>query len=190
MPNETKSEFSTESLNNDTFYSGLFDVKHILCDKRRPKVKSFELVVQNLIDYKSEQKLAKVLANEILMAKKYPLNHWVESHSSQWTFEDNKRRSDGEKQMKLFSKWINSVSGLNYCQKRSFKARNNYTGIGSSRNRDRLKDETSLGHMKLGSIFGLKKDKSPSVESEKIKEYISEEHLNNEEKDRIKVSIV
>lgn len=188
--NETKSELLRQSLNHEAFHSVLSEVKQLLCDERYTKLKFSEFLAQNPIDIKCDQRVTKVLTNKILRARKDPLNHWITSHSSHWSFDHNKHRPDKASQIRLFSYWMTSVSGVNYNQIRSFKSRGTFTGIGNSRDRDRLKDETSLGHKKLGSIFGIKKDKNPLYENEKMKEYINEEHLNNEEKDRIKVCLI
>ncbi len=90
---------------------------------------------------------------------------------------------------KLFSKYIDSFRRHNYCPIRSFKTKSQpFLGLGTTRSS--LKN-ASTAEAKLGSIFGFKKDKTISgLENEKIKALMNDENMNNEEKERIKVSIV
>jgi len=90
---------------------------------------------------------------------------------------------------RLFSKYIASFTHHNYCPNRSFKTKSQpFTGLGNGNTIRSPVKHTSLGDTKLGSIFGLKKDKAISgIDNEKIKGLINEESMNNEEKQRIKV---
>ena len=181
-----KSQLSVKSLDH-SFDSALNSAKQLFCDKKSIKAVALDLIYLNPIENKClNNKLTKVLISRIFGVKREPL-HWITSYKSENSFEENKCCPKRGTELRLLTKSVGAFTLHNYTPIRTFKSRPEpFTGIGSNPKRSQSKDQTSIGHKKLGSIFGLKKDKS-FVENEKIKEYINEENLNNEEKDRIKV---
>ncbi|CAG2179822.1 unnamed protein product, partial [Oppiella nova] len=178
-----------ESVSFESLDVTLNSLKEIFCDKKSRKLLLEEFVFNSSDKSYAKNRIARILVNRILAIKREPLR-WCTSHTSYSSFDDNKYRAIHalHPQYRLFSKCMASLTLHNYSPIRTFKSKTT-TGIGSgSKSRTIDKEQTSIGHMKLGSIFGLKKDKSTTTESDKIKEYLNEDNLSPEDKDKIKIA--
>ncbi|CAG2117888.1 unnamed protein product, partial [Medioppia subpectinata] len=178
-----------ESVSHESMDLALKSVNEIFCDKKSRKLLLEEFVFNSSDKNYAKNRTAKIFVNKILAVKREPLP-WITSYASHYTFDENKYQTR-HTQYKLFSRCISSYTHHNYSQIRTFKSKPT-TGIGSgtrSRNTEKTSQEqTSVGNMKLGSIFGLSKEKHKETESDKMREILNDGNLSVEDKNSLKIA--
>ncbi|XP_054162272.1 ATP-dependent zinc metalloprotease YME1L-like [Oppia nitens] len=182
-------QISDESLRGEALDEALNVVNDMFSDEKSRKLLLNKLSCNTINNNCYKSQITKVLVNKIFVVKREPLQ-WLTSHISYASFDENKYNKKSS-EYRLFSRCISLSTLNNYTQIRTFKTKSTgFTGLGSGskgkHTQDR--DETSLGNMKLGSIFGINKEKSVSPENDKMKEFLNEENMTINEKDKLKIA--